>query len=157
MDMNIKGLESIPHFIWLLQGLVKLPVSMSKEPNSMVGMPVIRVYRNAQELQQSPLTCEARLPKTRNAPKRMDGDPNSRIATDEAVWAAAQHASSADTSAARHVVGAARERPSAAGSDFDSDSAENSPVWDFETTRESEPGEAAASQQPHSRCGLAQP
>ncbi|CAL8471823.1 g11365 [Coccomyxa elongata] len=86
-------------------------------------------------------------PLLRNTPKRMDGDPNSRIATDEARWAIEQHASSA----ARHVVSAARERPSTAGSDFDSDSAESAPVWEFEPMWEGEQREAAASQQPHSR------
>ncbi|BDA47718.1 hypothetical protein COCOBI_10-5690 [Coccomyxa sp. Obi] len=90
-------------------------------------------------------------PLLRNAPKRMDGDPNSRIATDEARWAAAQHASSADTSAARHAISAVKEGASATGSASHSDSAETTPVWEFEPIWEGEQAEAATSQQPHSR------
>lgn len=81
----------------------------------------------------------------------MDGDPNSRIATEEARWAATQHASSADTSAAGHAVSVAKDRASAAGSDFHSDSAESAPVWEFEPMWEGEQAEGPSSQQPGSR------
>lgn len=81
----------------------------------------------------------------------MDGDPNSRIATDEARLAAS---SSPESVAARHAISAVKEHISATGSDSHSDSAESAPVWEFDPMWEAGQDEAATSQQqPHSRCG----
>lgn len=86
----------------------------------------------------------------RNAPKRMDGDPSARIATEEAKQSAAQR----DTSIDINAPSSSRDSP-AEGDAPGSAPAGVIPMWEFEPVMDPAPTDAASGEQPHtSRSAL---
>ncbi|EIE23781.1 hypothetical protein COCSUDRAFT_41924 [Coccomyxa subellipsoidea C-169] len=80
----------------------------------------------------------------KNAPKRMDGDPSARIATEEAKQSAAQR----DTSMEIDDPSSSRNSP-AEGDAPSSAPAGDIPMWEFEPVMDLAPTDAASGEQPH--------
>ena len=81
----------------------------------------------------------------RNAPKRMDGDPNARIATEQARQSAAQR----DGYSGNDTPSSSRANTAGGGDASSSTPDGDNPLWDFEPVWEPAVADAYSGEQQH--------